>query len=66
MSFCRLGADSDVYCYYHVEGFYVVWSRGDEHYVGTAKQVITLLKKLREEGEKVPDYAFEQLEEATP
>jgi len=66
MSFCRLGADSDVYCYYHIAGYYEVWAQGGEHQFQTAQEVIHFLEKLRENGEKVPDYAFEQLREATP
>ena len=66
MSFCRFGDDSDVYCFYHVGGHYEVWAQGEEHYFQAAQEVIHFLEKLRAHGEKVPDYAFEQLEEATP
>jgi hypothetical protein len=66
MSFCRFGPDSDVYCFYHAEGHYEVWSRGEDHYFETAQETITFLRKIKEEGEKVPDYVFEELEEATP
>ena len=66
MSFCRFGPDSDVYCFYHTGGHYEVWSRGEDHYFKTAQETIAFLREIKEEGEKVPDYAFEQLEEATP
>jgi hypothetical protein len=66
MSFCRFSPDSDVYCYYHVEGFYDVWAQGEEHQFQTAQEVIHFLEKLKAQGEKVPDYAFEELKEATP
>jgi hypothetical protein len=66
MSFCRLGADSDVYCYYHADGFYDVWAQGEECQFQTAQEVINFLEKLKAHGEKVPNYAFEQLKEATP
>ena len=66
MSFCRFGADSDVYCFYHTEGYYEVWSCGEDYYFETAQETIAFLRKIKEEGEKVPDYVFKELEEAKP
>lgn len=66
MSFCRLGPDSDVYCFYHVGGYYEVWSGGDEHHFQTARETMDFLRERKKQGEKIPEYVFEELEEATP
>jgi hypothetical protein len=63
MSYCRLGSESDIYCYYHVDGFYDVWAGGDEFQFKTTQETINFLRERKEAGDKVPDYAFEQLEE---
>lgn len=63
MSYCRLGADSDIYCYYHVDGYYEVWSGEGEHRFDTAQETINFLRRRKKAGDKVPDYAFEQLED---
>lgn len=63
MSYCRLSSESDIYCYYHVDGFYDVWSGAGEHQFKTAKETIAFLRERKEAGDKVPEYAFEQLEE---
>lgn len=61
MSYCRLGKDSDIYCYYHVGGYYEVWSGEGEHQFKTAQETVDFLRKRKEEGDKVPDYAIESL-----
>lgn len=61
MSYCRLGADSDIYCYYHVGGYYEVWSGAGEHQFKTAKETANFLRERKEAGDKVPDYAIENL-----
>ena len=65
MSFCRLSAESDIYCYYHVGGYYEVWSGAGEHQFKTAQETIDFLREREAAGDKVPDYAFAQLEEET-
>lgn len=66
MSICRFSKDSDVYAYYHVGGFYVVWAEGKEGSFQTAEEVLTFFKKLKEKGVKIPEYAVEELEETKP
>jgi hypothetical protein len=61
MSYCRLGTESDIYCYYHVGGYYEVWSGEGEHQFKTAQETVAFLRKRKEEGDKVPDYAIEGL-----
>jgi len=61
MSYCRLGADSDIYCYYHVGGYYEVWSGAGGHQFKTAKETVDFLRERKEAGDKVPDYAIESL-----
>ena len=64
MSFCRLSAESDIYCYYHVGGYYEVWSGAvGGHQFKTAQETIDFLREREAVGDKVPDYAFAQLEE---
>ena len=63
MSFCRMGVDdSDISCFYNCGGYYEVWSaEGDDHF-DTAEEVIAFLRKRQSAGDKVPDYAFEEIE----
>jgi len=62
MAFCRFGADdSDVYCFYNVNGFYEVWANQEWSYK-TAKGAIKRLLRLKAEGLIVPQYAIDELE----
>ena len=63
MSYCRLGPECDIYCYYHVGGYYEVWSGAGEHQFKTAKETVAFLRERREAGDKVPDHVFENLSE---
>lgn len=63
MSYCRLSPECDIYCYYHVGGYYEVWSGAGEHQFKTAKETVAFLRERREAGDKVPDHVFENLSE---
>lgn len=62
MSYCRMGVDdSDVYCYEHVGGYFVTWAEGRTFKSDTIRQTIKLLEELRASGNKVPQYAIDNL-----
>ncbi len=64
MAFCRLGCDgSDVYCFYHVGGYYEVWSIEGERHFKTAKETIDFMFELKKKGQHIPDYAFQGLQD---
>ncbi len=68
MSYCRMGQDSDVYMYPHINGYIVCVNcklserpYDDEMQFKTQKQAIAHLEHHIASGNKVPKYAIEIL-----
>jgi hypothetical protein len=70
MSYCRVSAESDIYCYPHVSGDYMIHVIGSRGLPSDGKSFVDTnlydlyrrLLQLREEGYLVPGYAFKRIE----
>jgi len=66
MSYCRFGEDSDIYFLATGEGFQCCWCGFDKYGKDIFKTRLDALNHLVEHikaGHKVPDYAFERLQQ---
>lgn len=65
MAYCRFDGTSDVYLYASVSGNYVFHILGEleDVVVKTPKQALSKLRELRQRGLRIPDSAFERLEQ---
>ena len=61
MSYCRFGSDSDIYCFYNVDGNYEVRVGDEEQQFKTPQETVNFLRSRKDAGDKVPDYAIEML-----
>ena len=63
MSYCRMGVDgSEVYAYQDIAGHCEIWHNGRVSKVPTLRDLRTYLELLVAQGIKVPQYAFEGID----
>ena len=60
MSYCRFGEDSDVYCFLNDEDKYEIWCK-TIYIANTPEQAIDFLQELRDQGQKVPEEAINDI-----
>lgn len=62
MSYCRFSDDSDIYAYCGGSGFVIIIDHELSFHENTLIDFKNRLMKLRNQGYKIPDYVFEQIE----
>lgn len=63
MSYCRMGVDgSQLYLYEDVDGGYKGWHNKGTFRYASLEDVWTFICKARQEGTRIPDYVFEEIQ----
>jgi len=69
MSYCRFGADSDVYLFASGDGFHFYIANdtknhaGEHYFADTAQDALDRIKELRISGLKIPERAVKRLKD---